>query len=163
MGSETGSRGGPPPGALKLSEVRQRCGIGVDTLRRLIDDGALPGAVRAKNGHVYLTDAAVPTYQRCVDLIEQRLRAELDRSAELLRLVETELEAVRNDVSEAIDNPYAPLGYDLLTLRTRSVHHDPQASKLAKAMGDLEMATWSVRVWHDDLRSAASVHEDQTD
>ena len=55
-----------------------------------------------------------------------------------MRLVGIELEATRNDITMAIEDPRAFLGYDLLTLRTRGVHRDPQASKLAHAMGELE-------------------------
>ena len=163
MTDERPDRDEDVPELLRLSEVKNRCGVPVDTLRRLIEDDALPGAERANNGHVYLRAAAVPSHGTCVRLVEDRLRAALNDAMVQMRLIEVELEAVRNDLELAIENPRAPLGHDLLTLKTRSLHQDPRASRLAQAMSELETSSWTVRAWHQDLDTALQIRADQVD
>lgn len=64
--------------------------------------------------------------------------------------VEVEVEAVRNDVDLAVQDPMAPLGHDLLTLRSYS--HDPTASSLTSALSRLELTTGEVRLYQAALR-----------
>jgi DNA-binding transcriptional MerR regulator len=140
-----------PPDALKLSEVRKACGIDVETLRMLVQDGLLPH-VRAGNGHVYIRSSQVPSYGDVVELVERRLGELLAHAREQLRRVEVEMEAVRNDLDLAIEDPRAELGHDLLTLRAYS--SDPHASSLTSALAHLGTDSMNVRFYHHALRQA---------
>lgn len=136
---------------LKLPEVRKLCGIDVETLRMLILDGLLPH-VRAGNGHVYMRPAEVPTYAEVVELLEARVGELLKDALAQLGRVEVEVEAVRNDLELAVEDPRAELGHDLVTLRTRSA--DPHASSLTSALSRLESGSWDLRSYHRALRDA---------
>ncbi|MET0435195.1 MAG: hypothetical protein ABW025_13595 [Cellulomonas sp.] len=140
---------------LKLSEVSRRCGVEVEILRRLIEDGHLAGVVRGKSGHVYVHEAAVPSWHQTVALIEQQLRSHLARAKSALERVRVEIEAVGNDIELAIDDPLAELGDDLVALRTYTAGRDH--TTLSSALHRLEMASWDVRIYSDALRRARSV------
>ena len=64
-------------------------------------DGLLPQVVRGKAGHVYFPRNDVPTWSECVSLLKEQRDRHLRRAASALRRLDTELEAVRNDITEA--------------------------------------------------------------
>lgn len=151
-----------PPVLLKLSEVRRATGIAVESLRLLIEDQVLVrGVERARNGHVYLVEHQVPTYEQLVALLDQQLRRHLKRASEHMRRVEIEMEAVRNDLELAAEDPAAPLGHDLTTFRAYS--SDPRSSTLASAMSQLQEATWNIRRYQEAVAAANRVDPEQVD
>ena len=142
------------PDLLKLSEVRKMCGIDVETLRILIQDGLLPH-VRQANGHVYMRPSEVPTNTEVVELLERRLVELLRHAQAQLGRVEVEVEAVRNDLELALEDPRAELGHDLLTLRSYS--SDPHASSLTSALARLSADSMELRLYHRSLKDALKV------
>lgn len=141
--------------SLRLSEVSHRCGIDLETLRALVNDDQLKGVVRSGNGHVYLREDAVPTYQELVGVLEAQLRRHLARAQGAHRRVQAEIEAVGNDLAMAVEDPYAELGDDL----TAFWHHASvrDRSTLASALSRLEGAAWDVRTYSEALRKARAV------
>lgn len=99
----------------KLSEAAEVCGIPTDVLKMMAADGLLPQVVRGKAGHVYFPRSAIPTWTECVDLLREQRDRHLRRAASALRRLETELEAVRNDITEAREYPQQTLGIDLMS------------------------------------------------
>ncbi len=140
---------------LKLSEASRRCGVSVHVLRLLAQDRKLPGAVRAATGHVYLREDAVPRWADLVRLIEGELVAHLKTARRASQRVESEIEAVRNDIELAIQDPYADLGDDLVSFRSYSHRHD--RTSLTSALSRLEAATMAVRTYHDALSDTSRV------
>jgi len=86
---------------LKLSEAAKMCGIGVSTLKLLNADGLDPNVVRARKGYPSVPAESVPTWQECRQLVEHRRDRLLQRAAKLVDRVAVEIEAVRNDITEA--------------------------------------------------------------
>jgi DNA-binding transcriptional MerR regulator len=134
---------------LKLSEASQLCGISVQVLKLLIADGLLPQTVRTAQGHAYLPSDAVPTWQECRALVEAQRDRHLKRVADLVSRVQIQLEAVRNDVSQAREHPTDELGVDLLSAGTfgRS-----ERSTLPTAMHQLDLARMRFETYHAALR-----------
>ena len=85
----------------KLSEAAEVCGIPTDVLKMMAADGLLPQTVRGRAGRVYFPRTAIPSWTECVDLLREQRDRHLRRAASALRRLETELEAVRNDITEA--------------------------------------------------------------
>jgi len=141
---------------LKLSEVAKPCGASVEVLRGLVEDGQLAGAVRSPNGHVYLRADAVPTWQEIVGLLENRLTHHIRRAQSALVRVRVEVEAVGNDLAEAIENPYEPLGDDLLAFGSFG-GGGREESTLASALFRMERELWDVRLYGDALRKTRRV------
>lgn len=153
---EAAHHGDTAPRLLKLSEVRRDTGIAVDSLRLLIQDQVLVrGVERTRNGHVYMRVDQVPSYSQLVAMLERQLRSHLERAREHMRRVEIEMEAVRNDLELALEDPKAPLGHDLMSFRAHS--SDPRSSTLASAMSKLQEATWDIRRYRDALTAAEKV------
>lgn len=100
---------------VKLSDASQICGIPADTLKMMAADGLLPQAVRGRAGHLYLPSTAVPTWSDCVRLLEEQRDRHLRNMSSSLRRLETELEAARNDISEAREYPRQALGIDMMS------------------------------------------------
>lgn len=92
-------------------------------------DGPLPHAVRGKAGHVYFPRSAIPTWTECVGLLKEQRDRHLRRAASALRRLDTELEAVRNDITEAREFPQQTLGIDLMSFGHWP--HDRMASSCA--------------------------------
>jgi hypothetical protein len=150
------------PVLLKLSEAHRHTGVDVDTLRMLIQDKLLVhGVQRARNGHVYLRADTLPTHQTLVQLLREQLERELRTAQKHMRRVEQEMEAVRNDLDLAVEDPEAPLGHDLLSLRTHS--NDPRDSSLASALSGLQFATWAVQRYQEALQRAGELAHFQVD
>lgn len=160
-----GSQGGdsePAPVLLKLSEVHRQTGVDVDTLKMLIEDGLLVrGVERARNGHVYMRADCLPAHQDLLALLREQLGRELRSAQKHMQRVEQEMEAVRNDLELAVDDPEAPLGHDLLTLRVHS--RDPRDSSLSSAMAGLELAAWAVRRYQTAVKQAVGLKHFQVD
>lgn len=153
---------GGEPRLLKLSEVRRDTGIAVESLRLLIEDRVLVrGVERARNGHVYLRSDQVPSYVQLVAMLERQLKNHLERARENMRRVEVEMEAVRNDIEFALEDPRAPLGHDLLSFRVYT--SDARSSMLASAMSQLQEATWDVRRYRDAIAAAEKVGPELAD
>ena len=105
-----------PPELVKLSEASAMSGISTDVLKQLVGDDLLPHAQRGRAGHIYFPADAVPTWAHCVTVIEEQRDHHLRRALQLVQRLERELEAVRNDISEAREYPRQALGVDLLAL-----------------------------------------------
>ena len=103
------------PDLAKLSEAAEQCGIPAETLKMLASDGLLPQVVRGKAGHVYFPRDNIPTWTECVSLLKEQRDRHLRRAASALRRLETELEAVRNDITEAREYPQQTLGIDMMS------------------------------------------------
>lgn len=116
------------PDLAKISEASELCGIPTDILKLMAADGLLPQAVRGKAGHVYLPRTSIPTWSECVGLLKEQRDRHLRRAASALRRLETELEAVRNDITEAREFPQQTLGVDLMSFGHWP--HDRMASSL---------------------------------
>ena len=83
-------------------------------------DGLLPQTVRGRAGHVhfprnYFPRNEIPSWAECVDLLRERRDRRLRRAASALRRLETEVEAVRYDFTEAREYPQQTLGIDLMS------------------------------------------------
>lgn len=116
------------PGHLKLSEVAHRCGIPADVLKLMVADALFPQAVRGRAGHIYFPQQEIPTWSACVELLREQRDRHLRRAGAALRRMETELEAVRNDINEARENPRDTLGIDMMSFGHWP--HDRVASSL---------------------------------
>jgi DNA-binding transcriptional MerR regulator len=136
---------------MKLSEVTKACGVSVEVLRQLISDGLLAGAVRNPNGHTYLRADAVPTWQHVVELLEVRLLHHARRAKAAHDRVQVELEAVGNDLAEAIDHPLEPLGDELVAFRYYGQGHGK--SVLSLALDRLQGHLWSLETYSEALRA----------
>lgn len=160
--SNEAALGDTEPRLLKLSEVRRDTGVAVESLRLLIEDQVLVrGVERARNGHVYMRADQVPSYGQLVAMLERQLRSHLERARDHMRRVEVEMEAVRNDIELALEDPRAPLGHDLMSFRVHS--SDPRSSTLASAMSQLQEATWDVRRYRDAIAAADKVGPELVD
>ena len=93
------------PQHIKLSEVAHTTGIPADTLKLMVADDLLTGAVRGRGGHIYFRQGQTPTWSDCIELLREQRDRHLRRAASALRRLETELEAVRNDINEAREHP----------------------------------------------------------
>jgi len=100
---------------VKLSEVAQQSGIPTDVLKLMVADDLFAQAVRGRAGHVYFPQHAIPTWADCIDLLREQRDRHLRRAAAALRRMETELEAVRNDINEAREHPRDTLGIDMMS------------------------------------------------
>ena len=140
---------------LKLSDVSKRCGVDVDALRQLIEDGELAGVVRGPNGHPRMREDSVPEWADVVSILERQTRQHLRRAQLAFARVKTELEAVGNDLEMAIEDPYLDLGDDLTAFRAYSTR--PDRTTLLSAMERLEVAVFRVRTYSDALRRARRV------
>lgn len=69
-----------------------------------------------------------PTWSECVSLLKEQRDRHLRRAASALRRIDTELEAVRNDITEAREYPQQALGIDLMSFGHWP--HDRMASSL---------------------------------
>lgn len=99
----------------KVSEASELCGMPIDVLKMMAADGLLPQVVRGKAGHVYFPRSTIPTWTECVELLREQRDRHLRRAASALRRLENELEAVRNDITEAREYPQQTLGIDLMS------------------------------------------------
>jgi hypothetical protein len=116
------------PELAKLSEVSGLCGIPNDNLKMMAADCLLPQVVRGKAGHVYFPRHQIPDWNQCVSLLKEQRDRDLRRAASALRRLDTELEAVRNDITEAREYPQQTLGIDLMSFGHWP--HDRMASTL---------------------------------
>lgn len=116
------------PEYLTLSAASKECGVRVQVLQELVSSRALvDGVVRSRRGHAYLHRDSVPSWTQVEQLVSALYTAQLDRVDRTMRIVETEVEALRLDLTEAQENPDAPLGDDL---RGASIYaYDRQTSK----------------------------------
>jgi hypothetical protein len=152
----------PTPVLLKLSEVHRQTGVDVDTLKMLIGDGLLvQGVERGRNGSVRMRADYLPTYQALLHLLREQLMHRLRTAQAHMRRVEREMEAVRNDLELAVADPAAPLGHDLLTLRTHS--NDPRDTSLASALSGLQFATWAVQRYQEAVKRTEDLQHFQVD
>ena len=103
------------PDLAKLSEASELCGIPTDILKMMAGDGLLPQVVRGKAGHVYFPRQQIPNWGECVNLLKEQRDRHLRRAASALRRLDTELEAVRNDITEAREYAQQTLGIDLMS------------------------------------------------
>ncbi|WP_231750777.1 hypothetical protein [Mycobacterium sp. NAZ190054] len=71
--------------------------------------------MRGKAGHAYFPRNDIPTWTECVSLFKEQRDHHLRRAASALRRLETELEAVRNHITEAREHPQQTLGIDMMS------------------------------------------------
>lgn len=71
--------------------------------------------MRGRAGHVYFPRSAIPSWSECGDLLREQRDRHLRRAASALRRLDTELEAVRNDIAEAREYPQQTSGIDLMS------------------------------------------------
>lgn len=147
---------------VKLSDAAQSCGVAVDILKLMVGDGLLPQAVRGRAGHIYFPKGDVPTWTECVRVLEEQRDRHLRNMSSSLRRLETELEAVRNDITEARENPRQALGVDMMGFGHWM--HDRVASALAGrpvVTSILEKFTterMSMQLYHDAYLDAVASH-----
>jgi len=147
---------------VKLSDAAQSCGVAVDILKLMVGDGLLPQAVRGRAGHIYFPKGDVPTWTECVRVLEEQRDRHLRNMSSSLRRLETELEAVRNDITEARENPRQALGVDMMSFGHWM--HDRVASALAGrpvVTSILEKFTterMSMQLYHDAYLDAVASH-----
>lgn len=150
------------PVLLKLSDVHRQTGVDVDTLKMLIEDNLLVhGVERGRGGHVYVRADSLPTYDALLTLLREQLVRELRSAQRHMRRVELEMEAVRNDLELALEDPEALLGHDLLTVRVHT--HSPRDSSLSSALSGLEFAAWGVRRYQEAVKRATALAPFQID
>ena len=90
----------------------------------------------------------MPTWEQCRHLVEQCRDYHLARAVKLLDRVDVELEAVRNDIAEARENPTEPLGVDLLSC---SVWGRSGQTTLATVLQQFELARMNIQRYHEAL------------
>ncbi|OBJ81115.1 hypothetical protein [Mycobacterium sp. 1245852.3] len=139
------------PQSLKLSEAAKLCGISAETLQLLIADELLPQAVRSARGHAYLPAANVPTWQHCRQLVLRKRDRHLRRAADLIARVEVELEAIRNDITEAREHPAEPLGVDLLGATSYATYNT--TTTLAAMLQQLDLVRMQIVCYHAALQA----------
>jgi hypothetical protein len=103
------------PQLVKLSEVAHTIGVPTDILKLMTTDDLLTGAVRGRGGHIYFREGEIPSWSDCIELLREQRDRHLRRAAAALRRLETELEAVRNDINEAREHPRDALGIDMMS------------------------------------------------
>lgn len=140
------------PQGLKLSEAAKLCGISAETLQLLIADELLPQAVRSARGHTYLPAANVPTWEHCRQLVTRQRDRHLQRAADLIARVEVELEAVRNDITEAREHPAEPLGVDLLGATSYATYGNTTTT-LAATLQQLDLVRMQIVRYHAALQA----------
>lgn len=147
---------------MKLSEVRSRTGIAVESLRLLIEDHVLVrGVERARSGHVYIRSDQLPSYEQLVEMLQLQLVRHLQRAGDQLKRVEVEIEAVRNDVALALEDPRAPLGHDLLAFQ--GLFMEQPRSSLTSALKRLQEAAWDIGRYQAALIAAEKVGPELVD
>lgn len=57
------------PQHIKLSEVAHTTGIPADTLKLMVADDLLTGAVRGRGGHIYFRQGQTPTWSDCIEAL----------------------------------------------------------------------------------------------
>lgn len=145
-----------PEGTLRLAEAAKRCGVPVDVLKRLIESGHInSGVVRARSGHAYLREDALPEWADVVELLEHRLRHHIGKARETTRRAIAELEAVVNDLAEAEQHPLDPLGLDLEAFNPYSRH--ARDKSFAALLERLLFDTGDVLAYSEALRKAHKV------
>lgn len=105
---------------LKLSEVSAQTGIPVDVLTTMARDDLFGQVIRGRSGHVYFPDDRVPTWGECIAILERQRDRHLQRTEMLLARLDSEIEAVRNDIAEAREHPGQQLGVDFMSLGDRA-------------------------------------------
>lgn len=145
----------PDVATLKLSEAARLCGVEASLLRTLAEDGLISGTVRSSNGHIYIREDAVPTWQQLDGAVEKALIAHAKAAQAALHRVSMEIEAVGNDLEMLLDDPASELGDDLVSLRTYPDAREK--TSLTSALGRLERKTWRVRIYSDALRRIREV------
>jgi hypothetical protein len=98
------------PEYVTLSAASKECGVRVQVLQELISSRAMTdGVVRSRRGHAYLHRDSVPSWTQVEQLVLACYLRQLDRVDRTMRTVETEVEALRLDLTEAQEDPDAPL------------------------------------------------------
>ncbi|WP_064257434.1 hypothetical protein [Rhodococcus sp. HS-D2] len=103
------------PEYLTLSQAGKQCGVGVRVLQELIAERKIvDGVARTKNGHAYLHRDRVPSWIQVESILAGMYRQQLDRVDKAMKHLETDVEAVRFDLNEALADPDGPIGDDLI-------------------------------------------------
>lgn len=120
--------------------------VPVDLLRHLLDDGTLPS--EGKRGPQYTVDpAAMPDGPGIVAACRVQYRRSLSEAIGAVRRLETEIESVRLDLTDALENGTDPV--DVLGADVTSVNALRGPSQLA--LSDLRFAVMTVEALHGSL------------
>ncbi|MDF3309600.1 hypothetical protein P3H15_31775 [Rhodococcus sp. T2V] len=142
------------PEYLTLSAAGKECGVSVRVLRELIQDRHLvAGVARTRAGHAYLHRDHVPSWSEVEALLVQMYQRQLARLEKAMRVLESEVEAVRFDLNEAKADPNEPLGDDLLAAADYA--YGQSGKTLSGAVSKLNsevMALAVVRAHLDEVR-----------
>lgn len=152
----------PDPDIVKLSDAAQSCGIPADILKLLASDGLLPQVVRGRAGHIYFPEGGVPTWAECVRVLAEQRDRHLRHMNSSLRRLETELQAVRNDINEAREYPRQALGIDMMSFGHWT--HDRMAATLVgrpvvtSILEKFTIERMALQQYHDAYLDAVSYH-----
>ena len=144
------------PEYLTLSAAAKEAGVRVQVLQMLIQDRKITaGIARTRNGHAYLHRDHLPTWSQIEHTLASMYVERLTLTDAALRAVETEVEALRNDLTEAQEHPDGPLGDDLLEVTKnpydRTVSTRTMSGALAK-FRDAVIDLGDARRHLDDVR-----------
>lgn len=117
------------PDYLTLSAAAKECGVRVQVLQELVAARHLvDGVVRSRRGHIYVHVDNAPSWTQVEHAVVELYTEQLKRVDRTMCIIETEVEALRFDITEAQENPDGPLGDDL---RAASLVHayDRQTSR----------------------------------
>jgi hypothetical protein len=87
------------PEYLTLSAAGKECGVSVGVLRK--DRRLVEGVARTKSGHAYLHREHVPSWSQIESLFLEMYHRQLRRVEKMMKVLESEVEAVRFDLNEA--------------------------------------------------------------
>jgi len=109
------------PEFLTLSQAGKECGVSVRVLQELIAERRIiDGVERTKRGHAYLHRDHVPSWSQVESLLLGMYHQQLERVEKAMKNLETEVEAVRFDLNEALADSDGSLGDDLIAAGTYS-------------------------------------------
>lgn len=133
------------PEYLTLSAAAKEAGVRVQVLQMLIQDRQIiEGIARTRNGHAYLHRDHLPTWTEVEHTLSTMYTDRLRLTDVALSAVETEVEALRNDLTEAQEHPEARLGDDLLEVITHAYDRTASTRTLTGALDKFKNAVFEL-------------------
>lgn len=129
------------PNYITLSAAAKECGVRVQVLQELVVSRTLvEGVVRTRRGHVYISVDSAPSWTQVEQQLTLLYTRQLGIVSKRMRIIETEVEAIRLDINEAQEHPDAPLGDDLIGVSIFHSSYERENSKtLQGAFAKLQM------------------------
>lgn len=144
------------PEYLTLSAAAKEAGVRVQVLQMLIQDRKITaGIARTRNGHAYLHRDHLPTWTQIEQTLASMYTERLGLTDAALTAVETEVEALRNDLTEAQEHPDARLGDDLLEVTKNPYDRSASTRTMSGAIDKFRNAVFELgeaRRHLDDVR-----------